>query len=64
MAKEHFTSFGGTNILKVVLQRTNCRGELYFRCGVNHGCSTGVSFVWRSGTATGTVLVQPTSTNW
>ena len=33
MGKEHFTGFAPADILKVVLQCTNCRGELSFPVG-------------------------------
>ena len=33
MAKKHLTNFGSTDILRVVLQCTNCRGELSFPVG-------------------------------
>ena len=33
MAKEYFTSFGSIDILEVVLQCTNCRGELSLPVG-------------------------------
>ena len=33
MAKEHITSFGPEDILRLVLQCTNCRGELAFTVG-------------------------------
>ena len=33
MAKEHTTSFGPEDVLRLVIQCTNCRGELAFTVG-------------------------------